>query len=158
MTSIERTRPQAPKEFNPYRQDHGTRGETQGRKLKMATSRSFDSDPYFAGMQISAENKASQFKFNEAVSNGTVDYEVSKIDEMESEDDFNGDYLREEFEWHERDTSANVYTVPTIAEYEGRTNTEVRASMARAATLDTFENDDFGDYNDSHVRISNRPR
>ncbi len=48
--------------------------------------------------------------------------------------------------------------LPTIGEYEGRTEKEIRDSMARAATLDTFADDDFGDYSDSHVRISNRPR
>lgn len=47
-------------------------------------------------------------------------------------------------------------SVPTLNEAGGRTSTEVRKSMARAATLDAFEDDDFGDYNgSSHIRISN---
>ena len=49
--------------------------------------------------------------------------------------------------------------LPTVAEAGGRTAKEIRDSMARAATLDIFSDDDFGDYSgDSHVRISNRPR
>ena len=53
---------------------------------------------------------------------------------------------------------------PTIGEAEGRTEKEIRDSLARAATLDTYDEDDFGDeyrgtkYSSSHVRISNRPR
>ena len=53
---------------------------------------------------------------------------------------------------------------PTIGEYEGRTEKEIRDSLARAATLDTFSEDDFGDeyrgtkHSNSHIRISNRPR
>lgn len=44
---------------------------------------------------------------------------------------------------------------PTIAETGKRTEREIRKSLARAATLDTYEDDDNGDYDGgSHIRIS----
>lgn len=49
--------------------------------------------------------------------------------------------------------------LPTVAEFGKRTKREVRKQLARNATLDIYEHDDFGDYDgDSHIRITNRPR
>lgn len=48
---------------------------------------------------------------------------------------------------------------PTIAEVGGRTTKEIRDSLARAATLDPYFDDDFGDNTSgSHIRITNKPR
>lgn len=52
----------------------------------------------------------------------------------------------------------------TVGEYDHQTTKEIRDAIARAATLDMFDEDDFGDdyregkYSNNHIRISNRPR
>lgn len=84
--------------------------------------------------------------------NGLIDYSGLSEDQLEEEADR---ILREAEENVEDEPSFAERHAPTIAEVGGRTRAEIRASIARAATLDTFENDDFGDYSDSHIKIRN---
>ena len=86
-----------------------------------------------------------------------LELEASRIlTQNESDDNLASTSISEEEP--DDDGPESMYILPTLEEAGGRTTKEIRKSMARAATLDTFEDDDFGDHADSHVRIRNNLR
>jgi len=195
-------RPQAAKEFDSRKQDHGTRGTD---RYKVATKKSrvvlrkalekvrpdlsiedlddrqdqYDLDRFVArarvmdtrldlvdGFEEAKKELRQKALADRAVSTQEITaglddhYGYMTPAELEAEADR---LLAEAEEPNEAESNQaieeSMYVLPTIEQAGGRSDKEIRKSMARAATLDTFEDDDFGDYNgDSHVRISNRPR
>ena len=94
-----------------------------------------------AQMEVWAEH-SDDFDYDESdFSDGDFDDE----DDMGHDEDANSELL------NQNDHSEAAFGVPG--------KREVRKIKEREAELDDdYRHDDFGDYNDSHIRISNRPR
>ncbi|USN96531.1 MAG: hypothetical protein H6797_05720 [Candidatus Nomurabacteria bacterium] len=147
-------KPKSNKSKSKYRhnrtQDHGDAGQRKGHIDQGYWENQWE--------QRGLINKDKAY-LKEVIRDGLDDYYAQMSpSELEQE----ADRILREAEQPEAESASehlNNDTYPTIAEVGGRTDKEIRASLARAATLDTFEEDDFGDYNgDSHIKIRNRTR
>jgi len=162
MSTIEKIRPQAPKEFNPRTQDHGTRGEAAGRTMKQFFSHSLDADPYFIEARVNSEQKADTFRVTEAINEAVVDpkdmTEAEKQAEIaamitQAESDDNADWFEEvqglrnsddsELSHQSDDYHLNV----SEAELGIQSLSAKRKKEAQEATLDPdYVEDDTEDY------------
>lgn len=167
MSTIERTRPQAQKDFDPRKQDHGTAAQRKGRLEQSFreewTDNAYQKRGYFPlGTELKPENAPTIDEYLDGLTPEELEYETDRI--LAGEESYanviefegrqrNLDYWDKVMQFDESDdTHLNL----SEAQLGIRSKAEVKKSLARQATLDPeYIDDDHTDYNDTGMNVRN---
>lgn len=152
---------QTPKPFNNYRQDRHTRGWDIDRDIDGYDKETVEKETKRRDREMARTAIQEGLELLENATPEELQFNASKLLDMQESHD-----VIEEFDQiDEGDYDSDIRTIddedPFATENEIglKSREQIKGALARQATLDSYEDDDFGDsdYN-SPMRITNRPR
>lgn len=146
---------QTPKPFNNYRQDRHTRGQDIDRDIDGYDKETVEKETERRDREMARAAIQEGLELLENATPEELQFNASKLLDMQESHDVieEADSILDERVIGDED----LFT--TEGEVGRKSRKEIKDAQARQATLDSYEEDDFGDsdYN-SPMRITNRPR